>query len=107
MGGNDAWTGLAGAYASGTTGPWKSIAKVNSASLAPGDSVLFMRGDTWREELIAQSGSAAGRITYGAYGDPTLPMPSLMGSTEEDSTADWTNVGGNVWSTTSPLTAGR
>ena len=56
-----------------------------------------------REQLITANGSAAGRITYGAYGDPTLPLPSLMGSTEEDASAHWTNIGGNVWTTTSPL----
>ena len=103
--GNDSYSGLAGAYTSGITGPWKTIAKVNSSAsvMKAGDSVLFQRGDVWREQLITANGSAAGRITYGAYGDPTLPMPSLMGSTEEDSTADWTNIGGNVWTTTSPL----
>ena len=30
----------------------------------------------------------------------------LLGSTERDNTADWINIGGNVWSTTSPLSAG-
>ena len=39
--GNDSYSGLAGAFTSGTTGPWKTIAKVNAATLNPGDSVLF------------------------------------------------------------------
>ena len=100
-GGNDAWDGLAGAYTSGTHGPWKTVAKVNSyASFHPGDSVLFERGDTWRESLTTQSGDATGNITYGAYGNLALPDPLLLGSIEQDNSTDWTNLGGNVWTTT-------
>ena len=97
--GNDAWSGLAGSYASGTTGPWQTIAKVNSVAFAAGDSILFKRGDTWREELVCDSGTSGGRITYGDYGDPTAPKPQILGSTERDLTTDWTNIGGNIWST--------
>ena len=92
-----------GAYASGTTGPWKTIAKVNSASLKAGDSVLFMRGDTWREQLAPKSGNATGVITYGAYGNAAAPQPLLLGSTEADNTADWINIGGNIWTTASAV----
>ena len=64
-GGNDAWDGLAGAYTSGTHGPWKTVAKVNAySSFHAGDSVLFERGDTWREPLTTHSGDATGNITY-------------------------------------------
>ena len=103
--GNDSWSGLAGSYASGTTGPWKTIAKVNSMAFAAGDSILFKRGDTWREELVCDSGTASGRITYGDYGDPTAPKPQILGSTERDLTTDWANIGGNVWSTTPAVNA--
>lgn len=96
--GNDSWTGLAGAYSSGTTGPWKTIAKVNSMTQAAGDSVLFARGEVWRETLTPDSGSSAARITYGAYGDASLPKPLLLASTELDAAANWYNVGGNIWS---------
>ena len=71
--GNDSWSGLAGAFVSGATGPWKTITKVNSAAFAAGDSILFKRGDTWREELVCDSGTSSGRITYGDYGDPMAP----------------------------------
>ena len=97
--GNDSWSGLAGSYASGTTGPWQTIAKVNSMAFAAGDSILFKRGDTWREELVCDSGTSSGRINYGDYGDPTVPKPQILGSTERDLTTDWTNSGGNIWST--------
>jgi hypothetical protein len=96
--GNNSWNGLAGAYTAGTTGPWKTIAKVNSAPLHAGDIVLFARGELWREKLVPKSGSASGVVTYGAYGTGAKPL--LMGSIEEDSTTNWTNVGTNLWSTT-------
>ena len=99
-GGNDAWNGLAAAYVSGTTGPWQTVAKVDSVAFAPGDNVLFKRGDVFRgTTLVGCSGTAAGRVTYGAYGDSTAALPELLGSTEEDTTTDWTNVGGDIWST--------
>lgn len=49
---------------------WKTLDKVNSIVLNPGDAVLFARGRTFRGSLvIGQSGSAeAGAVRYGAYG---------------------------------------
>lgn len=99
--GNDAWDGLSETYTSGTHGPWKTVGKVNSSAslLLPGDSVLFQRGEAWREQLVPDSGDETGRITYAAYGDPTAPKPLFLGSAERNNTADWQNLGGNVWST--------
>ena len=37
------------------TSPWSTIAKVNSASLQPGDVVFFKSGGIWRERLIPHS----------------------------------------------------
>ena len=49
--------------------PWQTIAKVNSSTFQPGDSILFNRGDTWREQLtVSSSGSPGNPITFGAYG---------------------------------------
>jgi hypothetical protein len=48
---------------------WKTIAKVNGSSFSPGDSILFNKGCTWREQLtVPSSGSAGSPITFGAYG---------------------------------------
>ena len=82
--GNDSYDGLYPTYVSGTNGPWLTIAKVNSfyASYAPGDSVLFNRGNSWVTGTgnglrIRKSGSAAGGyITFGAYGSGALPIIS-------------------------------
>jgi hypothetical protein len=55
--------------------PWKTVAKVNSTKLAPGQSVGFARGGVWRETLTpGQSGIAGSPITFGAYGSGALPI---------------------------------
>lgn len=55
--------------------PWKTIKRVNSAYLRPGDSVGFKRGSTWHETLnIAHSGSPGQPIVFGAYGSGPNPI---------------------------------
>jgi|GEM_PF-1788366 len=57
--------------------PWKTLSKVNAASLQPGDSVLFRRGDVWRQMLKPPAGgTAASPITFGAYGTGENPRIS-------------------------------
>jgi len=46
-----------------SSSPWKTIAKVNSASEASGSTVLFLSTGTWHEQLTAKAG-----VTYGSYG---------------------------------------
>ena len=54
--------------------PWKTIAKVNSTTLTPGQSVGFKSGGVWRETLTpGQSGSEGHVITFGAYGSGRNP----------------------------------
>jgi len=82
-GGNDANNGLS------TGSAWKTIAKVNALDFAPGDSILFKRGETWREHLaVPSSGSAGNPITIGAYGAGIKPIiqPTAQVSS-------WTQVG--------------
>jgi hypothetical protein len=102
-GGNDSWNGQSATYTSGTTGPWKTLAKVNASTSTTraGDSVLFKRGEVWHGQLTTDAGSSSGRVTYGAYGDTSLPKPQILGSVEEDSPSNWTNVGTNLWKTAS------
>jgi hypothetical protein len=86
--------------------PWRTIAKVNSAHLAAGDSVLFKRGEVWREQLIPHSGSEAGHVTYGAYGKGSKPL--LLGSIPRNKASDWTDEGGNTWTTSAiPIDVGN
>lgn len=83
--------------------PFKTIAKVNTLSLNPGDGVVFKRGSSWRcpsdAYLTIRSGSSSGNVTYGAYGSGAKPL--FLGSVEANDESDWTNGGsGNIWTTT-------
>jgi len=54
---------------------FKTIAQVNAASPAAGDSILFKKGETWREQLtVPSSGTNGHPITFGAYGDGADPI---------------------------------
>jgi hypothetical protein len=53
--------------------PWQTIEKVNTSTFQPGDSILFKRGEIWRETLNVVSGSAGSPITYGSYGSGDQP----------------------------------
>ncbi len=67
--GNDANPGTSPSTA------WKSLGKVSNAVLAPGDTVLFNRGNTWTGTLsLKQSGTSAARIVIGSYGTGALPI---------------------------------
>ena len=90
VGGNDGNSGQSSAAA------WKTIAKVNSVVLSPGDSVLFKRGGIWRESLTNPSAGTAGKaITYADYG--TGAKPSIRGSDAFNNSSNWTNKSGNLW----------
>jgi hypothetical protein len=53
---------------------WKTAAKVNGTSFAPGDQILFERGGLWRETLQpASDGTVAEPIIFGAYGNGEKP----------------------------------
>ena len=85
--GNDDNSGTAQATA------WKTISKVNSSSFNPGDSILFKRGDFWREQLnVPSSGSSGNPITFGAYGTGNKPV--ISGA---DLIRGWSLSGDNVW----------
>jgi hypothetical protein len=78
--------------------PWKTVAKVNAATLAAGDSVLFKRGGVWTESLApAASGVAGNPIQFDAYGQG--PAPLLTGYLGL-AAGSWTVVSGNVWKAT-------
>jgi len=78
---------------------WQTIARVNQQNLVPGDTVLFRRGDTWRETLyLEQSGSDEQWIMYGAYGEGEKPR--ILGS---EQALEWTHVTGNIWQSATHL----
>ena len=68
--GNDSNDGLSPSTA------WARIAKVNAASLASGDAVLFERGGEFRGKITTKEG-----VTYSAYG--TGEKPIINGSAQD------------------------
>jgi len=80
---------------------WQTIGKVNGSSFDPGDTILFRRGDTWREALILTwSGTSQAYITFGAYG--TGPKPRILGS---EQATTWIEAANQVWESNTPLAA--
>jgi len=77
---------------------FQSINRVNQLNLAPGDSILFNRGDVFRGMLILQSsGSASNPIYIGAYGSGDLPV--LSGA---EILTGFTNSSGNIYQASCP-----
>ena len=55
--------------------PWKTIEKLNSQILYPGDTILFKSGDTWNEKwIIKHSGSSSKSIFISNYGNGEFPV---------------------------------
>jgi uncharacterized repeat protein (TIGR02059 family) len=95
--GNDALDGKSESNA------WKTVSKVNSMSFLPGDSILFRKGDSWRETLtVPTSGTSASYIVYASYGSGSDPV--IFGS---KISTGWTKSSGNIWISASTFTNPR
>ncbi len=78
---------------------WKTLKKVNTASLKKGDCVYFRRGDLWRGQLWAKEG-----VSYSAYGEGEKPR--FYASTENGADPElWSLLEGtdNIWVYAHPL----
>ena len=64
--GNDAAAGT-------QTAPWKSVTKVNSATLPAGSTVYFKAGGAFGSVLTPKSGAAGSLVTYTTYGTGNKP----------------------------------
>lgn len=90
--GNDADSGMS------PRRPWRTVARVNSAGLQPGDTIHFKSGGLWRETLEPAHGGAPGRpITFSRYGNG--PKPVISGS---DPVSGWAPTVGGVYSAALP-----
>jgi parallel beta-helix repeat protein len=67
-----------------SSAPWKTVGRVNRATLSPGDNVLFQGGQSFADATLmpTTSGTAAAPITFGSYGTGRATI---------------TNPGGAVW----------
>ena len=79
---------------------WRTLDRVNSASLKPGDRVLFQRDNLWRGQLLPQSGADGKPVTYGAFGKGAKPI--LQAAVAKDKPDDWLSVENNLWTTRPP-----
>ncbi|MDT8913711.1 discoidin domain-containing protein [Amycolatopsis sp. PS_44_ISF1] len=65
-----------------TATAWRSLGKVNSQTLQPGDTVRFKAGATWTGQLTPSgSGSAAAPVTIASYGAGAKPKIAAAGLT--------------------------
>ncbi len=74
---------------------WRTLSKVNSADIRPGESVLFKRGGLWRGQLVLKCGEPGRRLTYGNYGEG--PLPILQGSADALGAGAWTAHSSGIW----------
>jgi parallel beta-helix repeat protein len=82
---------------------WQTISKVNTVwaagTFAPGDQILFKRGDTFTGTLtISEDGGPSNHIIVGAYGAGAKPI--LTGSS---TVIAWTSLGSNIYESTSAV----
>ena len=76
--------------------PWQTIAKLNSSTFLPGDTILLRRNSVWREQLnFPSSGNSAAPITIDAYGTGDLPVISGTDLVQGDLWAR--NGAANIW----------
>jgi hypothetical protein len=70
--GNDNFDGIS------AQSPWKTIAKIQSTKLNPGDSIKFKNGSAYNQILIINdSGSQQAPIVITSYGDAQMPAPAF------------------------------
>jgi hypothetical protein len=76
---------------------WRSLERVNTAPLQPGDTVRFRCGGQWRGSLLPASGDETAPVTYASYGEGEKPL--LLGSLPRSRAQDWVQVSEKIWAT--------
>ena len=72
---------------------WRTLAKLNSAALLPGDTIHLRRGCMWREILAPGKGGAPGRpVVFTGYGEGAEPI--ISGA---DVVVGWSRARGSVY----------
>lgn len=62
--------------------PWRTVDRVNRASLAPGDTVLFQGGATFGDATLVppSSGTSGSPVTFGSYGSGQATINNSNGA---------------------------
>jgi len=79
---------------------WRSLARVNSAPLKPGDRVRFKCGQLWRGSLSVRPGAKDAPVTYTSYpgtGEHADWKPRIIRSVDLADPALWQPAGSNIW----------
>lgn len=91
--------------------PWKKISKVNAVNFVPGDTILFRRGDVWKDGtalFFTESGTVANPIVVSAYGTGNKPLFSDIRPLKDWNVfTNWTAVSNNIWKMKYPDTPNR
>jgi Polysaccharide deacetylase len=75
--------------------PWRTLLKIGVSTFQPGDQILFKRDGVWNEWLTPPSSGTAGNlIKFDAYGNGRPPEFTGYYAT---TSAQWTNISGDVW----------
>jgi hypothetical protein len=70
--------------------PWKTIAKLNTITYQPGDTIFFKSGDIFRGQItVNQGGNSSSSVVFTAYGNGNKPI--ISGA--DTITTVWTNAG--------------
>lgn len=96
--GNDSYSNI---QAQNATTPWRSIDKMNSffSNFSADDSLLFKRGEIFYGCIVANNSGLAGKnIFIGAYGSGAKPIITGL-----NDVFTWTNIGANLWESSSPV----
>ncbi len=96
--GNDASDGKS----SGTA--WKTIAKVNTSTFSPGDTIAFKKGDIWRETLIVPSSGSSGSYISFSSTFGTGANPQFLGSTKAITWTE-TTTGSHIWKSVTAISS--
>lgn len=93
--GNDSNNGLS------PTSAWKTLSKVSSFNFLPGDSILFKKGDIWKEAsslVFTENGTSNNPIIISTYGTGNKPIISYnLPITGWDNPGNWTVISPNIW----------
>ncbi|MBN1772079.1 MAG: right-handed parallel beta-helix repeat-containing protein [Deltaproteobacteria bacterium] len=78
---------------------WRTLARLGTAALEPGDSVGLRRGGVWHETLrVGSSGTEAQPLRFGAYGNGPKPVVAPSAAL-----GGWIAETGGVWSAPSDV----
>lgn len=100
--GRDTNSGAAAQNSSAGIGPWRSLSKVASAKLLPGDTVYLACGQRWSETLrVTASGTSSLPIKFDSWPTGCANKPVIDGSVAISDTA-WASASGGSWSTAWP-----